>query len=452
MTVAIRKGGSIMMRRGFLALAGFAVWLCAGGFGEAWAKTPITWWHAMGGANGERVDKLARDFNASQDQYEVKPVFKGTYAEALQAAIAAFRAHQQPNLLQVYEVGTATMMAAKGAIYPVYQLMAEANEPFDPKAYLAPVTAYYSTADGKLLSFPFNSSTPVLWYNKDAFKKAGLDPEKPPQTWPEVEADAKKLQAAGYRCGFTTSWPSWVNVENMSAIHNQPMGTQENGFQGLDTEFVFNKGIVLDHVTKLAAWQKTKIFDYGGRTNKAAPKFYTQDCAMFAESSAALASNKASIKDFTFGEGRLPYWPQVEGAPWDSIIGGASLWVLRGHPEEENKGVAKFLAYLSRPEVQAWWHQETGYLPITQAAYDLTKQSGFYAKNPGTEVAIKQMTVKPPTPNSRGIRFGNMVQIRDVIDQELESLFAGQKTPQKALDAAVERGNTLLRQFQKANS
>ena len=432
-------------------LVGAAIVIAALGSGEAEARTTIAWWHAMGGANGERVDKLARDFNASQGDYEVEPVFKGTYAETLQAAIAAFRAHRQPNLLQVFEVGTATMMAAKGAVYPVYQLMTDTGEPFDPKGYLAPVTAYYSTPDGNMLSFPFNSSTPVLWYNKDAFKKAGLDPEKPPQTWPEVESDARKLQAAGYKCGFTTSWPSWVNIENMSAVHDQPVGTLDNGFQGLGTEFVFNKGIVLHHVTKLAEWQKTKLFDYGGRTNKAAPKFYTQECAMFAESSAALAANKASIKDFAFGEGRLPYWPEVKGAPWDSIIGGASLWVMRGHPAQENKGVAKFLSYLSRPEVQAWWHQETGYLPITQAAYDLTKKSGFYAKNPGTDIAIQQMTVKAPTPNSRGIRFGNMVQIRDVIDEELESLFAGKKTPQEALDAAVKRGDTLLRQFQESN-
>lgn len=417
----------------------------------ALARTEVQWWHAMGGANGERINKLAADFNAAQADYEVKPVFKGTYAEALTAAVAAFRARQQPHIVQVFEVGTATMMAAKGAVYPVHELMRDAGEPFDPKGFLSSVVGYYTTASGEMLSFPFNSSTPVLWYNKDAFAKAGLDPEAPPATWPEVEAAGRKLQAAGYPCGFTTAWPSWLNVENVSARHNQPMGTRQNGFQGTDTEFVFNQGVVLEHVAKLGEWQKTKLFDYGGRTNKAAPKFYNQECAMFTESSAALAGTKASVKDFTFGIGPLPYWPGIADAPYNSIIGGASLWVMRGHDAPEYKGVARFFSYLSSPEVQAWWHQETGYLPITQAAYDLTSGQGFYANNPGTEVALKQMTAKPPTEVSRGIRFGSMVQARDVIEEELEALFAGQKGAQEALDAAVRRGNDLLRQFEKAN-
>jgi sn-glycerol 3-phosphate transport system substrate-binding protein len=329
--------------------AGAAVLGLALGAGDALAKTEIQWWHAMGGANGERINKLASDFNATQGDFEVKAVFKGTYAEAMTAAIAAFRAKQQPHILQVFEVGTATMMAAKGAVYPVHELMADAGEPFDPQTYLPAVVGYYTTPEGRLLSFPFNSSTPVLWYNKDAFQKAGLDPESPPATWPEVEAAAKKIQAAGYTCGFTTAWPSWLNVENISARHNQAMGTKQNGFQGVDTEFVFNKGIVLDHVTKMGEWQKTKLFDYGGRTNKAAPKFYNQECAMFTESSAALAGMKSSVKDFRFGVGRLPYWPQVEGAPYNSIIGGASLWVMRGHETPSTRAWPSSSATCPRP-------------------------------------------------------------------------------------------------------
>ncbi len=205
--------------------AGATVLGLALGAGDALAKTELQWWHAMGGANGERINKIAADFNAAQSDFEVKPVFKGTYAEAMTAAIAAFRAKQQPHILQVFEVGTATMMAAKGAVYPVHELMREAGEPFDPKGFLPAVVGYYTTPAGEMLSFPFNSSTPVLWYNKDAFQKAGLDPEAPPATWPELEQAARKIQAAGYTCGFTTAWPSWLNVENIGARHNQPVGT-----------------------------------------------------------------------------------------------------------------------------------------------------------------------------------------------------------------------------------
>ncbi len=430
-------------------LAVLATVALAGTSSMAMAATQIQWWHAMGGANGERVEKIAADFNASQDEYEVIATFKGSYAETMTAAIAAFRAQEQPHIVQVFEVGTATMMGAKGAIYPVYQLMADAGEPFDPSAFLPAVAGYYTTTDGEMLSMPFNSSTPVFWYNKDAFAKAGLDPETPPATWPEFEEAAKALQAAGYPCGFTTAWESWIHVENLSAWHNLPIGTLANGFGGLDTELVINQTPVVDHIAKMGEWQKSKIFDYGGRTNQAAPKFYNQECAVYTESSAGYAGIKANVKDFEFGIGMLPYWPDIEGAPQNSIIGGASLWVLQGHAAEEYEGVAKFFTYLSSPEVQAWYHQETGYLPITTAAYELSQEQGFYEQNPGADVAIRQITLNPPTENSKGLRFGNFVQIRDIVAEELERVWAGDATAQEALDEVVRRGNELLRQFQQ---
>jgi sn-glycerol 3-phosphate transport system substrate-binding protein len=417
----------------------------------ALAATEVQWWHAMGGELGQKVDEIAAKFNASQSDYTVNPVYKGNYTETMTAAIAAFRAKQQPHIVQVFEVGTATMMAAKGAVYPVYKLMADTKEPFDPKAYLASVTGYYTDTEGNMLSMPFNSSTPVLYYNKDAFKKAGLDPEKAPKTWQEVEAAATALQASGTKCGFTTGWQSWVQIENFSAWHNIPLGTRENGFAGLDTEFTFNNPTVVKHIAQLGEWQKSKIFDYGGRRSDSAPKFYTQECAMYMNSSAAYAGVKANAKDFDFGVGMLPYWEGVAGAPQNSIIGGATLWVLAGKDAEEYKGVAKFFSFLSSAEVQADWHQFTGYLPVTHAAYDLTKSQGFYDKNPGTDTSIKQMTNKEPTPNSKGLRFGNFVQIRDIINEELEAVWAGSKSAQEALDTAVSRGNDLLRKFEKAN-
>jgi sn-glycerol 3-phosphate transport system substrate-binding protein len=413
----------------------------------ALAATEVTWWHAMGGELGEKVNEIAEGFNASQSDYTVTPVYKGNYTETMTAAIAAFRAGEQPHIVQVFEVGTASMMAAEGAIYPVYELMADAEEPLDPNDYLAAVTGYYTTTDGKMLSMPFNSSTPVLYYNKAAFEAAGLDPETPPKTWAEVEDYARKLQAAGTVCGFTTGWQSWVQIENFSAWHNAPIGTKENGFAGVDTEFTFNSDLHVRHIGNMAEWQKSKIFDYGGRRSDSAPKFYSGECAMYMNSSASRAGVLANV-DFPVGVGMLPYYDDVEGAPQNSIIGGATLWVLQGGEPEEYKGVARFFSYLSSAEVQADWHQFTGYLPITTAAYDLTKEQGFYDENPGAEVAIKQMTLNPPTPNSKGLRFGNFVQIRDIINDELEAIWAGDKTAQEGLDAAVERGNALLRKFE----
>jgi sn-glycerol 3-phosphate transport system substrate-binding protein len=441
------RENNMSMRRFAAGAAAAALWAMAT---PAGAVTELQWWHAMGGELGQKLEKVANDFNASQSDYKIVPVFKGSYPEAMTAAIAAFRAHQNPTLLQVFEVGTATMMAARGAIYPVFELMKDANEPFDPKAYLPAVTGYYTDTNGNMLSFPFNSSTPILYYNKDAFRKAGLDPNTPPRTWPEVEAATKKLQAAGLACGLTNEWPSWVLVENFSAFHNIPIGTKSNGFGGLDTELKINNPLVERQLAMLADWQKTKLYDYGGRTNKAEPKFYAGECGIFIGSSAARLAILSNAK-FDLGYGMQPYWPDVKGAPQNSIIGGATLWVLKGRPAAEYKGAAKFFAFLSRPDTQAWWHQNTGYLPITLAAYELTRSQGFYDKNPGTDVAIKQMTLNPPTENSKGLRFGSFVQIRDVIEEELEQAFAGKKTAKEALDSAVKRGNDLLRQFEKAN-
>jgi len=437
------------MRR-LMTAAATAAALATAGF-SAQAAEEIQWWHAMGGKLGEKVNAIAAGFNATQSDYVVKPVYKGNYTDTMTAAIAAFRAKEQPHIVQVFEVGTATMMAAKGAIYPVYELMADAGEAFDPKAYLASVTGYYTDTDGNMLSMPFNSSTPILYYNKEAFRLAGLDPENPPKTWPELADAAKKTQAAGYPCGFTTGWQSWVQLENFSAWHNQPFATKSNGFAGLDTEFAFNSELHVRHIGNMAEWQKTKLFDYGGRRSSSANKFYTGECAMYMNSSASRAGVLANVKTFQVGMGMLPYYDDVAGAPQNSIIGGATLWVLQGGKPAEYKGVAKFFSYLSSAEVQADWHQFTGYLPITHAAYELSKAQGYYEANPGADVAILQMTRAAPTQNSKGLRLGSFVQGRDVINEELEAVWSGEKSAKEALDDAKRRGDELLRKFEKAN-
>jgi sn-glycerol 3-phosphate transport system substrate-binding protein len=416
----------------------------------AHAVTDINWWHAMSGQLGRQLEKLAADFNASQSDYRIVPSYKGTYAETVTAAIFAFRSRSQPAIVQVNEIATATMMAAKGATYPVYELMRDQAEQFTPSAYLPVIIGYYTDLDGNMLSFPFNASTPILYYNKDLFRAAGLDPLVAPKTWPEVGAAAKRLRAAGAACGFTTSWPSWINVENFSAFHNLPLATRSNGLEGLDAVLSFNNPVLVRHIAQLAEWQKSKTFDYGGRAISAEPRFQNGDCGIFIGSSGTRADILANAK-FEVGYGMMPYWPDAAGAPQNSIIGGATLWVLRDRPRDEYKGVAKFFAFLSRPEIQAAWHQNTGYMPITRAAFDLTRAQGFYDRNPGTAISIEQLTLKPPTENSRGLRLGSFVLIRSAIEDELEQAFSGKKSAQEALDSAVERGNRLLRQFERAN-
>jgi sn-glycerol 3-phosphate transport system substrate-binding protein len=430
-------------------LAATTLALLAGTALPSRAQTEIQWWHSMGGALGEWVTDLTNEFNASQKDYKVVPTFKGAYDQSMTAAIAAFRAGNAPHILQVFEVGTATMMASKGAIVPVGQVMKDAGYKFDTGVYVPAVAGYYTAANGQMLSFPFNSSTTVFFYNKDAFKAAGLDPEKAPGTWPEVALAAAKLKASGSKCPYTTSWQGWVQLESFSAWHNTLYATKNNGFGGLDTRLVFNTPLHVRHIENLANMSKQGLFAYKGRGNAADATFTSGECAMFTGSS-SLYGSVAKAAKFGYGMAPLPYYPDVPGAPQNTVIGGASLWVMAGKKAPEYKGVAAFFNYLSGTEVQAKSHQRTGYLPITKAAFDATDKSGFYKKNPGTDVAANQM-IRKTTDKSRGIRLGNMLQIRTVVDEELEQVWSGKKAPKEALDEAVKRGNELLERFEKAN-
>ena len=413
----------------------------------AHAVTEIQWWHAMTGGNNQVVVKLANDFNASQSDYKVVPTYKGGYADTMNAGIAAFRAGNAPHIMQVFEVGTATMMAARGAVKPVYQLMKETGEKFDPNAYLPAITGYYSTSKGEMLSFPFNSSSTVMWVNLDALKKANI--ADVPKTWPEVFEDARKLKAAGYTtCGFSNAWVTWVNLEQLSAWHNVPLASKANGLDGFDTVLEFNGPLQVRHLEKLVELQKDKTYDYSGRTNTGEGRFTSGECPIFLTSSGFFGNVKSQAK-FHWTNAPMPYYPDVKGAPQNSIIGGASLWVMGGKTPDEYKGVAKFLAFLSDPDRQVYIHKASGYLPITRAAYAKARDEGFYKDQPYLETPLKELTNKPPTDNSRGLRLGNMVQLRDVWAEEIEQALAGKKTAKEALDAAVARGNTMLRQFER---
>ncbi|MEP1964933.1 sn-glycerol-3-phosphate ABC transporter substrate-binding protein UgpB [Tateyamaria sp.] len=416
----------------------------------AMAETEVQFWHAFTGRLGELVKAQVEEFNASQDEYVVVESHKGNYSETLNAGIAAFRAGEQPDILMVFEVGTATMMAAKGATRPVFEVMAQSGAAFDPDAYIGAVKGYYTDTNGEMLSLPFNSSTPVLWVNRNAMEAAGVDPDSDLSTWQNVGAVLDQLKAGGEECGLVTAWQSWIHLENFSAYHDVPFATKDNGFSGLDTELALNGPAQVAHLTAMGEWAKDGKFIYTGRRNEGGANFRAGECALFTESSAGYAGIKAEA-EFDFDVRPLPYWEGVGNAPQNTIIGGASLWVMEGQDEADYKGVGEFLSFLSTSDVQASWHQNTGYLPITAAAGVATRAAGFYEKNVGTEVAVIQMTANEPTANSKGLRLGSFDQIRGIIDEELEGIWAGDKTAQEAMDSAKERGDALLRRFETAN-
>ncbi len=414
----------------------------------AYAQTEIEFWHAFTGRLGELVAEQVDTFNASQSDYKVVESHKGNYSETLNAGIAAFRAGEQPELLMVFEVGTATMMAAEGAVRPVFEVM---GDDFDQDAYIGSVKGYYTSPDGDMLSFPYNSSTPVLWVNRDLLQANGIDPDVDLSTWENVGEVLDSLAAAGVDCPLTTAWQSWIHLENMSAYHDTPFATQDNGFGGTDTELAFNSPAQVAHIGAMGEWAQDGKFIYAGRRNEGGANFRAGECALFTESSAGYAGIKAEA-EFDFEVRPLPYWSALKDEPQNTIIGGASLWVMEGHTDEEYEAVAAFLNFLSSTDIQAKWHQDTGYLPITGAASEATREMGFYDENPGTDIAVIQMTANEPTGNSKGLRLGSFDQIRGIIDEELEAVWAGDKDAQAALDSAVERGNALLRRFERANN
>jgi sn-glycerol 3-phosphate transport system substrate-binding protein len=416
-------------------------------------KVQVDFWHGLTRPLGDTLEQVAADFNASQTKYQVNATFKGSYPETMVAAIAAFRAGNAPHIVQMFEVGTATMMAARGAIKPVYQLMREAEVPFDPNIYVPAIKSYYSTSDGRMMSMPFNSSTAIAWYNWDAFKKAGLDPNRPPRTWRQTRAAAMKIREANAApCGFTMAWPTWTQFEQFSAIHDIPLATRANGMDGMDAELRINSPVHVQHVQTLLDMQKEGSFKYGGRDAAGDAMFPSGECAIF-HGSSALRPRAVRDAKFSWGVTFLPFYEEVPTAPKNSIIGGASFWVMTSpkRTAEEYKAVAEFFRYISTTDVQAKWHTDTGYLPITVAAYEKVKTSGFYQKFPDLEIPYKQLTLTTPSENSRGLRLGNMPEIRNIIQEEVEKALQGYQGAKEALDKAVQRGNTVLRNFERAN-
>ena len=416
--------------------------------GTARAATEIRFWHSMSGALGDHVAELAGRFNASQKEYLVAPLFKSGFDESIAAALGAARSVNAPHLIQADDSATEAIMATNKAIRPLHQLMDQARERFDARAFLPAVAGPFVDRRGRLVALPFSTSTATFYYNKDVFRKAGLDPEKAPGTWREVQQAALRIQAsAAAPCGYTTGWQSWVQLENLSAWHNQPVATRSNGFEGAGANFNFNGELLMRHVSLLSSWAKSGLFTYAGRGDEGDRKFAGGECAMLTSSSGAY-TGFAETANLSFGVGPLPYYDEFPGAPYNTTVRGTALWVIAGKKPAEYRGVAKFIRFLSSADVQADWHMRTRFLPVSLAGYELARTQGHYERSPGRDTAIRQMSRRTEI-HTRGLRLRNFAQVRAVIDEELEAVWSQMKTPKEALDAAVERGNELLRGFER---
>ena len=411
------------------------------------AATNVEFWHAMGGALSDRVDELADRFNKSQSEYVLKPVAKGSYDEVVNSMIAAYRARQQPAIVQVNERGFLTMVNSN-ATMPTAELMTKYGHKVDWSGFIPPVATYF-TKDGAMMAMPFNSSTPILFYNADHFKAAGFD--APAKTWPELEKQLVAIQDKGVsKCAmvFPADW-EWSFLENYSAIEDLPYATKRNGFDGAGAEYVFNKTRLVGHMERVKRLLDKGVLELAGQGIVPAQLFIGGQCSSVVNSTAGHAAVEAGAK-FKWSAAFLP---TEEGSPAkNSVIGGAALWTLKGQKDEVYKGVAAFYDFLARTDTQVWWHQATGYVPVTRAAYEQAKAQGLYKERPTREIAVEQLARGTPSENSGGFRLGNSAQANIAIKEEIQAGLLGQKPMQKAMDDAVARGNEVLRQFEKVNA
>ena len=412
----------------------------------AFAETEITWWHAMGGALGETVNEIAEKFNASQDDYKITPVFKGTYEETLTAGIAAFRAGEQPNVMQVFDAGAATVIGAKGATVPVQDLLSDNGVDFNIEDYIAGVRYFYADSDGKMIGMPFNSSTPIMYFNVDALAAAGVDA---PKTWEEFQSTtAPALKEAGY-IPLAQSHLPWIFTENFHSRHNLPFATNNNGYDGTDTQILVNNDAIKAHFTAVSEWKENGMFEwYGTGWGDNQTPFEEGKVAMWLGSSGSFGGLSKKDLPFEFSATLLPYWEGVTAEPTQTFIGGASLFAMAGKSDEENKATAEFFRFLTSPEVQYFWHAETGYVPITNAAYDLAKSEGHYDRAPAAEVGIQQLSL-PGGENTKGYRMGFYVQIRDVMNREYGRILTGETSVEDAFATIEKEANELLARFAK---
>lgn len=413
----------------------------------AFAEVEIDWWHAMGGALGETVNKIAEDFNASQDAYTITPVFKGSYEETLTAGIASFRAGEQPNILQVFDAGAATVIGAKGATIPVQDLLTENGVPFDIEDYISGVRYFYADSDDKMIGMPFNSSSPIMYYNIQALEKAGVTP---PKTWEEFQTiSAPALKVAGYTALSQSHLP-WIFTENFMSRHDLPFATNNNGYDGaIGTKILVNNAAIKAHFTAVTDWQKDGFFEWFGTgwSDNQTP-FEEGKVAIWLGSSGSFGGLSKKDLPFDFAATYLPYWESVTTEPKQTFIGGASLFAMAGHDAEENAATAAFFQFLTKPETQYFWHQETGYVPITEAAYELAKADGHYDRLPTAEVGIQQLSL-PAGANTKGYRMGFYVQIRDVMNREYGRILTGETSVQDAFANIETEANALLTKFAK---
>lgn len=384
------------------------------------APTTIDLSHQLEEETAERVEKVVERFNARQQEYQVRLVRR-------------VQGDPPKDLNLVSREDQARFVAAKSSFKPLYQVMKDAGERFDEQAPAAELRVGLTDARGNLHALPIAWSTPVLLINKAAFRKAGLDPEQPPKTWLAVQKAADKLFDAGSTCPYTTSWPAWVHVDNVSAWHGAEVADANSRLN-------FNTLVQVKHTSMLTTWAKAKFFIYFGRRDEADRRFAAGECAMLT-SSASLFGALHESRKVDVGVSALPYHDDVAGAPRQTLAGGASLWIAAGRNAATYKAIARFISFLMEPELQVQLTAASGFLPMTAAARVAAESRLLRADVAGLHVAAGQLKGAAAV---RALRVAEIERVRMIAEEELESAWSGHKPAKLALDTAVQRGNAVL--------
>jgi sn-glycerol 3-phosphate transport system substrate-binding protein len=397
----------------------------------------LEFWHAMSGGRTAAVERIVDGFNEEHPDINVTAQFTGSYAETLTQGISAVRSGNPPHIIQVYEVGTQTMLDSE-AIVPVYEI---AEGEIDFGSVIQPILNYYSV-DGNLYSMPFNSSTAMLYYNKDAFEEAGI--MGAPDTWANVEdMGLEIIESGAANHGLSFGWPAWI-LEQMHAYHNIPYANNVNGREGRADEVYLDKRfakMVLESWTDMV---EKDVIAYGGREYSANQDFLAGEVAMLIQSTSSLSSIMESA-DFEVG---TTFLPRFEGyGIGNSVIGGASLWVMQGHSDEEYAAVVEFFKYLSRTDVTIQWHKDTGYFPSTNAAVKTLMDNRWFSDNPNYLTAFLQVLSGVQSPAANGVLLGNFVEIRDIVDTAVEEAFTGVSPAAEALNKADDQADSVLQDY-----
>ena len=409
-------------------------------------KVKFEYWYGLGGQLGDVVQATCDRFNESQSEFEITCVGQDGYANAVQNTIAAFRADQHPTVVQAYDAGTADLMMS-GEFYAVHQMMADFNIDIDWDDYFPGIANYYASSTGELYSMPFNSSTPMMYFNVADLAAAGVEA---PATWEEFEEALVALKASGKECAFGYAPSTWIDLEQFSMAHNVPIASNNNGYDGLDSEYLYNTTIHVKHMENIKRWYDEGLLEIrttqGGLNSR--DSFAQGECSLYFGSIASHAA-VGNLVDGAF-EWDVAMIPVYEGTErHNTVVGGASLWVLSGKSDDEYRGAAAYLQFLATPESEEYWSTNTGYIPVTKTGFDALVAKGFYDNAPykGRELALESLTYTDPGPLTRGIRLGGFIQARSEWENEVQAALQGNKTMQEALDTAVSRSNDILDKF-----